>query len=105
MGERFAAKPPSQLSHIPPETKLAVVALLTAENEERLDGFFYRMQQGRGGWEGATALSRVRLATDVDAEGKICLASNRKTDASILAKSRRPTILECNPHFSVEHVR
>ena len=40
MGENFHPMSPNQLLSVPHSSKLAVVRLLTAENEERLDRFF-----------------------------------------------------------------
>ena len=43
MGDAFKPKPPAALAHLGSEAKLAVVRLLTKENEERLEQFFHKL--------------------------------------------------------------
>jgi len=100
MGGAFVAKRPEDLAHLSETDKLAVVRLLSAENETLLERFFNTMQ---GGWD--VPLTIVRTSDEVDCHGKVALKFGRKTDESILAKAARPSILLKNPHFGIEHVR
>jgi hypothetical protein len=104
MGSVFVPKPPHALALIDPQHKLATVRLLTAENERLLDKFFDVLGHARSS-VGGGGLSLVRSSRDVDGYQTVCVKYSRKTEASILAKAVRPSILAKNPSFSVEHIR
>jgi hypothetical protein len=108
MGENFHPMSPHQLSSVPHPSKLAVVRLLTAENEERLDRFFegirhppFSLQRLATG----NSLILVDSTREVNSFRKCAVKYSRKTEESILAKACRPSILAENPKYSVEHVR
>jgi hypothetical protein len=100
MGEAFKPKAPSELAHLSNESKLAVVQLLTAQNEERLQYFFHNF-----GKDHTIPLQQVATSSWVASPGIVCAKSSKKTEESIVAKACRTTILAKNPLFGIEHVR
>ena len=98
MGDTFRPKTPAELRGVSDQAKLKVVRMLTRENEARLEAFFTYIEEGRD-------LILVSSSKEVTDYKRVNAKYSRKTDASILAKARRPSILAKNPRFSVEHVR
>jgi hypothetical protein len=100
MGAAFVPKSPGALAGLSTESKLAVVEILTAENEQRLEYFFHKLSTDR-----QIPLQQVKSSSMVIRNGFICAKSSRKTKESIIAKACRPAILNKNPRYSIEHVR
>ena len=100
MGAAFKPKHPAALAGLSTESKLAVVQLLTAENEQRLEHFFIKI-----GTDQQIPLQQVKSSSQVTRKGFVCAKSSRKTPESIIAKACRPSILAKNPLYSIEHVR
>ena len=100
MGDAFEPKPPAALAQLSNESKLAVVRLLTKENEERLEHFFFKLST-----DPSIALQDVKSSSLVTGRGIVCAKFSKKTEESILAKAIRPVIREKHPNFGIEHVR
>jgi hypothetical protein len=81
-------------------SKLAVIQLLTIENEQHIERFFEKL-----GRDPAIPLQQNKSSSLVTRQGMICAKSSKKTEESILAKANRPSILAKNPSYSIEHVR
>jgi hypothetical protein len=100
MGAAFEPKSPFALAGLSTKSKLAVVQILTTENEQRLERFFYKLSTDR-----YIPVQQVKSSTQVVRNGLVCAKSSRKTEESIVAKACRPAILANNPLYSIEHVR
>jgi hypothetical protein len=108
MGKNFHPLPPNKLAKVSNLSKLEVVQLLTAENQERLDRFFEGVRHPSFSFQylaTGNSLILVDSSKEVDGFRKCAASYSRKTEGSILAKAVRPSILAVNPHFSVEHIR
>ena len=100
MGTDFQKRSPSALAHVSDVSKLAVIQLLTIENEQHIERFFEKL-----GRDPAIPLQQNKSSSLVTRQGMICAKSSKKTEESILAKANRPSILAKNPSYSIEHVR
>ena len=100
MGDAFEPKAPEALVHLSSESKLKVVQLLTAENEQRLEHFFHKLSH-----HPTIPLVQVNASSLVTQVGIVCAKCSKKTEESILAKACRPVILAKNPKFGIEHIR
>jgi hypothetical protein len=100
MFPNFEPKHPTALAAVSTEAKLAVVRILTAENEQRLEHFFHKLSTDR-----RIPLQQVSSSSQVIRNGIVCAKSSRKTEESIIAKGCRPGILAKHPLYSIEHVR
>ena len=100
MGAAFEPRSPLALADLSTKSKLAVVQILTVENEQRLEYFFHKLST-----DPQIPVQQVKSSTQVVRNGLICAKSSRKTEDSIVAKACRPAILAKNPLYSIEHVR
>ena len=100
MGDAFEPKPPAALAHLSNQSKLAVVRLLTTENEIALEHFFHKLST-----DPSIPLQQAKSSSLVTHTGMVCAKCSKKTEESILAKACRPIILAKNPKFGIEHIR
>jgi hypothetical protein len=92
---------PDALARLSTESKLAVVRLLTAQNEQRLEHFFHKLSTDH-----RIPVQQVKSSSMVVCNAIVCAKASRKTEESIIAKACRPGILLAkNPLYSIEHVR
>jgi hypothetical protein len=61
LGDDFESKTPAALAHIPTESKLAMVAELTVENESRFEHFVSRLRT-----DPSIPLQQVKVASQVN---------------------------------------
>jgi hypothetical protein len=99
-GDEFTPKSAAELSYLTTKEKLAVVKQLTTENERRCDHFFHKLSV-----DPAIPLQQVKSSLGVYGRGLVCAQSSQKSEESIIAKAKRPTILAKNPCFGIEHIR